>query len=214
MKHIKIRHNKDVCFIIRILHSLVILRGGEPLNTQVIEEKFNEIYDITYHQCLVYVISKCNHTSVIADIIQETYLSLYRILKDKGIDYIKNPEAYVIRIAKSKIYQHYSLKEKVRSIIPLFDINKEDKEYNQADINIELFENEIEMTVENKEVLADIWRFLQSKPQTVQKVFYLFYYAELSIPEIARNLHINQSTIKNYIYRTTHEIRKKFGKDG
>ncbi|MFJ7647299.1 RNA polymerase sigma factor [Lysinibacillus sp. NPDC097279] len=184
------------------------------MDTQVVEEKFNEIYDKTYHQCLIYVISKCNHTNVIPDIIQETYLALYQILKNKGHDYIKNPEAYVIRIAKSKIYNHYSLKEKVKSLIPLFDINKEDKEYNQADINSELYENEIEIALENKEVLSAIWRFLQSKPQKVQKVFYLFYYAELSIPEIAQLLHLNQSTIKNHIYRTTHEIRKKFGKDG
>ncbi|WP_409369345.1 RNA polymerase sigma factor [Lysinibacillus sp. 38-6] len=184
------------------------------MNSQVVEEKFNEIYDKTYQQCLIYVISKCNHTSVIPDIIQETYLALYRILKDKGIDYLKNPEAYVIRIAKSKIYQQYTLKEKVKNILPLFDINKEEKEYNKADINMELCENELELTIENKEVLADIWRFLQTKPQKVQKVFYLFYYAELSIPEIAQHMRLNQSTIKNYIYRTTHEIRKKFGKDG
>ena len=184
------------------------------MNTQRIEEKFNEIYDKTYHQCVVYVISKCNHTSVIPDIIQETYIALYGILKDKGIDYLKDPEAYVIRIAKSKIYQHYSLKEKVKRIIPLFDINKENEEYNHADTDIEQYENEIEITLENKELLSDIWSFLQTKPQKVQKVFYLFYYAELTIPEIAQLLHLNQSTIKNYIYRTTHEIRKKFGKDG
>lgn len=87
---------------------------------KTVDDIFNEIYDATYTSCLIYVTCKCRNTQDIPDILQETYMSLYNILAKKGSSHIKNYEAYVISIAKSKVYKQYSLQERLRYIIPLF----------------------------------------------------------------------------------------------
>ena len=67
-------------------------------------EKFNEIYDNTYQSVLHYVVCKCANLSDVNDIVQEVYIEAYKkiIIKHK----IKNTKAYVIGIAKHKIYQY------------------------------------------------------------------------------------------------------------
>ena len=79
---------------------------------------FNEIYDQTYDKVLRYVISKCGNTNDIADIVQETYLELYQTIVKRGAAYIKNPGAFVLQLAKAKVYKHYSLMEKLKRILP------------------------------------------------------------------------------------------------
>lgn len=184
------------------------------MEQQTVDEQFNEIYDKTYRYCLIFVTSKCSNTQDISDILQETYLSLYRILAQKGRAYIQNPEAYVIRIAKSKIYKYYSLQDKLKCFIPLFRENEEGEEYMEESLNSDLLENSLENVVVEKESLDKIWQLLKKKPQGVQKVFFLFYYADLSIPEIAQRLKLNESTVKNWIYRTTQEFRQSLEMGG
>lgn len=181
---------------------------------ETVDGHFNKIYDDTYQACLIYVTCKCRNTQDIPDILQETYLSFYRILAEKGADYIQNPEAYIIRIAKSKIAKRYRLQDKLQRIIPLFGRTEEDEEFNQADVNVNSFDNPLESEIVYQEALDQIWRFLKNKPQGVQKVFLLYYYADMTIADIAQVLNLNESTVKNRIYRTTREIRNKFGQDG
>lgn len=181
---------------------------------EIVDDLFNKIYDDTYQACLIYVTCKCRNTQDIPDILQETYLSLYRVLAERGIDYLQNPEAYIIRIAKSNIAKRYRLQDKLKQIIPLFGRTDEDEEFNQADVNVNMFENSLESEIVYQETLDQIWRFLKNKPQDVQKVFLLFYYADMTIADIARVLELNESTVKNRIYRTTREIRNKFRQDG
>lgn len=47
---------------------------------QNIEALFNEIYDKTYKKVFSIVTAKCGNTSDIADIIQETYIEVYKVL--------------------------------------------------------------------------------------------------------------------------------------
>lgn len=183
------------------------------MKNESIEDVFNKIYDETYHKCVVYVTCKCKNTEDIPDILQDTYTELYKTLLKKGNDYIKNTQAYVLRIARSKVYDHYSLYDKFKDIIPLFGKNKEDEEYITIDINVDTFNNKLESNTIYKDSLNEIWSYIQIKSRGVQKAFYLFYYSDMKICDIAKELGENESTIKNRIYRTTNEIREKFGKD-
>lgn len=42
------------------------------------EERFNDIYNETYHTITRYVISKCDNLSNVEKIVQDVYLKLYR----------------------------------------------------------------------------------------------------------------------------------------
>lgn len=46
------------------------------------------------------------------------------------------------------------------------------------------------------------------------KVFYLYYYSDLKISQIATELNISESKVKNILYRTIKEIKEKMMKEG
>lgn len=184
------------------------------MERETVDGLFNKIYDDTYQACLIYVTCKCSNTQDISDILQETYLSIYRILAEKGTEYIQNPEAYVIRVAKTNLSKRYRFQDKLKNVIPLFGEKDDDEEYNVADLKSDTFINSLESQVVQRETLHQIWCYLKNKPQGIQKVFLLFYYADMTIAEIARVLKLHESTVKTRLYRTTREIREKFGQEG
>ncbi len=77
-------------------------------------KEFEKIYNQTYNNILKYIICKCNNLNNVDDIIQETYLELYRTLKKKKE--ISNYESYLIVIAKNKIIKFFNLDKKNNTI--------------------------------------------------------------------------------------------------
>ncbi|MGM9979380.1 MAG: hypothetical protein ACI33J_11320 [Clostridium sp.] len=65
---------------------------------------FDNIYDKTYKKLLLYILKRCSNIEDVSDIIQETYAEVYLTINKKGIDYIKNYDSFVIKIAKTKIF--------------------------------------------------------------------------------------------------------------
>jgi RNA polymerase sigma-70 factor, ECF subfamily len=173
---------------------------------------FNRIYDETYKRSLWYVTKKCSHAEDIADILQEVYTEVYSVIAKKGIEYVKNPEAFVMQVTKAKVYKHYSLSERLANLIPLFVKREDDEEFNVTDY--ELSNDSIEEHLINSLLLDDVAKFISAKPNDVQKVFYMFYFLELTIPQIAHDLSMKESNVKSKIYRTVREVRKMYGKDG
>ena len=100
------------------------------MGTHKFLKKFNKIYNETYNNTLKYIICKCNNLNDVDDIIQETYLELYRIIKDKKE--VINYQAYIITIAKNKIIKYYKSNEKIK-IISIYREN--DKEEFTIDID-------------------------------------------------------------------------------
>ena len=171
--------------------------------------KFNDIYDKTYLDLLKYVIIKCHNINDANDIIQEVYLELWNILNKKEL-LNNNIKSYLIGIANNKIKKHYTLLQKIKTI-SLFAKNDKDMEL------IDLLEDKI--NIENIIIEEDnwdlIWQFIKAKKnQDIPKVFYLYYRLELSIKEIAKELKVSESYVKNLIYRTLKELQIKFGNGG
>lgn len=161
----------------------------------------------------VFITAKCNNTSDICDIFQDTYMELYKVISNRGLDYIKNNDAFVIKIAKQKLYRYYSLFDKLKSIIPMLAKNVNGEEVNLVDLEM------IDFVIEEKNVedtlIEEVNDFISKKSREIQKIFYLFYYLDMTIPEIAKLLSTNESNVKNKLYRTLKELRKLyFRKDG
>ncbi len=155
--------------------------------------EFNEVYNKTYNIVVKYVVCKCNNVDDINDIIQDAYIALYKqLLKNNDIDNINN---YVIGIAKNKINKYYGLSYKIRNLFTKTEINNL-----KNNINIE--KNLIE-----KDNLEEIWQYLKNKNIIIFKIFYLYYVESLTIKEISNHLNINESTVKNHLYRTLKELK-------
>lgn len=99
------------------------------MSTQKFLKNFEQIYKETYDTTLKFVICKCNSFDDVDDIIQETYLELYKVLKNKKE--ILDKQAYIITIANNKIIKYYKSNEKIKTI-PIF------QEYNDEEFTIDL----------------------------------------------------------------------------
>ena len=167
-------------------------------------KQFNKIYDDTYSDILKYIIINCHNINDANDIIQETYLEFWKIINKKSIEDV-NIKSYLIGIAINKIKKHYTIVQRIKSI-SLFD-DKDNAIDIKSNINIE--------NIIIKNVSWDIiWEYLKNKKnQDIPKVFYLYYKLELSIKEISKELDVNESYVKNLIYRTLKELSTTFGKE-
>lgn len=64
-----------------------------------------------------------------------------------------------------------------------------------------------------KENVAEIWQMLKDKDIKIAKTFYLYYGLGMKIADIAKELKLSESAIKNYIYRTIKELKEDMGKE-
>lgn len=174
---------------------------------QVSLKKFNEIYDKTYNNVLKFVVCKCSNMEDVNDIIQEIYIELYK--KITKYDEIHNIESYILGIAKNKVNKHYGLLYRFK----VLSLNCKD------DNDLEQIENipsnvDIESIIIKDIDLKNIWEYLKKKKIVIQKIFYLYYNLDFTIKEIASELSLSESYIKNCLYRTLKELQKFMRKDG
>ena len=99
------------------------------MSTQKFLKNFEQIYKETYDTTLKFVICKCNSFDDVDDIIQETYLELYKVLKNKKE--ILDKQAYIITIAKNKLIKYSKSNEKINTISIY-------QEYNDEEFTIDL----------------------------------------------------------------------------
>jgi len=64
-----------------------------------------------------------------------------------------------------------------------------------------------------KNNVAKVWKYLKQKDLITAKIFYLYFAVDLKITEISKDLELNESNIKNRIYRTLKELKRYLGKD-
>ncbi|WP_343004450.1 sigma-70 family RNA polymerase sigma factor [Intestinibacter bartlettii] len=172
-------------------------------------ENFEEIYNDTYDRTLRYIITKCSNIDDVNDLLQDTYVEFYKLLQKKKYIELDNCQNYIIGIAKKKIYKHYGLLYRIKTS-PLFN-RSDEKEYEVEipdDINLE----DQTITKLNAEM---VWDYIKTKNINVVKIFYLYYYSGFKISQIADELDIRESNVKNLLYRTIKDIKQnvKIGGD-
>lgn len=173
------------------------------MSTQTTQEQFEKIYKNTYNQTLKFIICKCSNLDDVNDIIQETYLELYKIIKQEKniVDY----QIYVIGIAKNKIKKHYNLRNRLK-VISIFQ-NK-DEEENIIDIDSQI---NLETDFITKDNVEQVWEYIKQRNLVTAKIFYLYFVLDMSIKDISKELKINESTIKSNLYRMIKQLKKNFG---
>lgn len=162
---------------------------------------FNELYDSTHEKVLAYIIAKCGKTEDIADIFQETYTEIVNIICKRGTAYIKNQEAFVIKIAKCKVYQHYTIRQRLHKFTEACN-------FEECDPHIEMVEEiSLDERIIQQSTIEVAFLYLAQKDELTKKIFYLHYYMDKSIKEIAELLSVKESNVKNRLYRTLKELR-------
>lgn len=166
----------------------------ETLNT------FDKLYYDTYQDVLKYIVINCSNIEDVKDIIQNVYLEVIKKMNNKNIQMNKS---YIIGIAKNKIKDYYRFNYKVK-ITSLFSNIKDNKNIDLVDTidaNID-----IEKIVINKHDINFVWQYLKKQKTIIAKIFFLYYYMDYSINDISLALNINESNVKNYLYRTLNKL--------
>ena len=149
---------------------------------------FDEVYESTYRKTLAFVTHRCGNAEDIADILQETYAEVYCVLVRRGLDYMTSPEAFVLRVARTKVHRHYTLFEKMKNMIPLTVHNEDGEEYDIAE--------------------------LETPGPSVEDQLVDHLFLDLPISQVAVELHTNDSTVKSWIYRAVRDVRKRMEAEG
>ncbi len=171
---------------------------------------FNEVYDSTHKTVLLYLTGKCQSLSDVNDICQDVYFEFYKILVEKGSGYIRNPGGLLRRLARRKLHQYYHMKEQRAKVqVISLDASEEDPSY----IGQEQAVLEAPGTSEDEILVEEIRQYLRQKPDDIQKIFYLYFELEQTIPQIAKKLSMKESTVKSKLYRTRDELRKCYQKE-
>lgn len=167
-------------------------------------EKFNKVYDETYTDILKFIVIKCHSINDANDIIQETYLEFWKKISKIKIDDNKTKN-YLIGVAINKIKKHYTLISRLKEI----------SIFNKTIDDLEIVDNikdeiDIEKYAINQEYFSKFWGYIkEEKNQKIPKIFYLYYELDISIKEISKMLDINESCVKNSIYRTLKKLNLK-----
>lgn len=176
------------------------------MSTQIKEKDFKTIYTNTYNKTLKFIIVKCNNIDDINDIIQDTYLELLKVLKQKKILELEKVDNFILGIANNIIKRHYRKVSKKNNIF--YYTNNEQEEFEDIKAPFDLEQDFI-----TKENMKEVWEYIKSKDLEIAKIFYLYFSLGLKISEIANELNLKESNVKNKIYRTLKELKKYLRKD-
>jgi len=172
------------------------------MSTQKPQKTFENVYKTTYDDLLKYIIFKCNNLEDVNDILQDTYIELYKTMDKVEISDYK---LYTYGIAKNKLKKYYRLKDRIKNVF-LSGFDKEITETVSDNFNLE--EHVLKKITKEK-----IWDYLETKNNQISKIFYLYYAEDITIKEIAKELNLNESTVKNHLYRTLKELNYLFRKE-
>ena len=156
------------------------------------QDKFDKLYNETHRDILKYIVLNCYNLEDAKDILQSTYLEVY-----KKIDVV-NDKKYIVGIAKNKIKRLYRFKYKIKN---MFLYNEEISTIDNVSSDYNL-----EESIFMKYDVDLVWKLISKKPAVVSKVIYLYYYEGYTIKEISSILNISESNVKHYIYRTINEL--------
>lgn len=170
------------------------------------EAAFQRIYDETGQTVYRYLLIKCASPEDAADLMQETYLEIVRVLNKKGAAYIQNPEAFVRDTANKKLFAYYRKKGRTRTV-----------PYPDGEEDFSGFPDLVSLSPEDETekaaLVEEIKARLSEKNETVRKIFLLYYSLDMKLEEIAAETGLPLSTVKSALYRTLKELRRIYAKE-
>lgn len=172
------------------------------MSIQISENDFEKIYQETYLSTLKFITIRCYDLEDVNDILQDTYVEFYKVLLRKKKLILEKSESFINGIAKNVIKRHFSKKRNLVSLV------------NDDGENIEIADDfNVEQDFITKENAKKIFHYIKNKDLLTAKTFYLYFIFGMKISEIAEELVLSQSNVKNKIYRTLKELKEILGKE-
>jgi len=169
---------------------------------------FNRVYSETLSSLSRFVVNKCGNILDVEDILQNIYARFFRRIVKKGYSDIESAEAFLINIAKFECKNYFAGLKK-RSTVTSFGEYSDEQMY---EIEAEMSKNskQLEDVLCNEMLARQIFEDIAAQDALTGKIFYLHFVCDLKLDEIAKELDLTLSSVKNKLYRTIDRQKKKF----
>lgn len=182
--------------------------GTDSRNSNI-NEYFNEVYGDTFGAVSRFVISKCGNILDSEDILQNVYARFFTRIKKKGYADIESPEAFLINIAKFECRNYFGGLKKRSKTSSFADYTEEQMIEIEAEMS--RHDKKLEDVLESELMARQIFDDITNDDPVTGKIFYMHFVLDMKLDEIATELELNLSSVKNRLYRTIERQKKKFG---
>ena len=164
--------------------------------TKVNDEQVEGLYDEDQESLRRYVNSKLRDPAEAEDVVQESFLRLWRVRKSSKI---LNPRAFLFRTASNRIID-LQRKQNVRQ--------RKSQEL-IAEVEMTSSDPSPEQQASSAEWLQEFYRVVEQLPPKCRRVFLMNKVQGISYAEIARRLEVSQGTVEKHMSRALIHCRKK-----
>lgn len=172
------------------------------------EAYFNTVYDQTISAATRFVISKCGNILDAEDILQNIYARFFQRISKKGYSDIENAEAFIISIAKFECKSFYAGQKK-HSVTESFS-DYSDEQMIMIETEMSKSQKNLEDVLCDEMLAREIFEDIANTDEITGKIFYLYFVCDMRLSDIADELGMNLSAVKNKLYRTIERQKKKF----
>lgn len=164
-------------------------------------EAFAEIYDLFVEPLYRFIYFKISDKEEAQDLTSEVFLKAWNSAQNKGEVVVSTLPAFLYRIARNTVIDHYRKKKNDTSIEELVQNN--DEPTNETDLGKEFDDNLDFATLETA---------LHELKDEYREVIILRYMEDLSTTEIANILDKNKGAVRILQYRAQEALKKILGK--
>jgi RNA polymerase sigma-70 factor (ECF subfamily) len=160
------------------------------------KEKFSKIYDKYIEKIYRFVFVKVNSQEIAEDICSETFIRTWNVFQDENKAKIKNPRAFLYKIARNLIIDYYRQKSKDQ-VIPL------------EDVQFQLINHRIDLAQEaiTRSDFHTIMQSLAGLKEDYQNVIIWHYLDEFSIAETAELLGRTKEATRVLLHRALQKLK-------
>ena len=158
-------------------------------------KEFSKIYDKYIEKIYRFIFLKVSSEEIAQDLSSETFLKGWESFKTQKID---NPQAFLYRIARNLVIDHYRQKGRTRFVstenIPIIDPKK--------------LEEKIALTSDLEQVRA----VLANLKEDYQNVIIWRYLDDLPMPEVAKMLDKSEENTRVLLHRALKALKNEYNK--
>ena len=169
------------------------------------KKEFSKIYDRYIDKIYRFIFLKVNSNEIAQDLTSETFLRVWKIYEkaqnpDTKGRQIENPQAFLYKIAKNLVTDHYRIKGKNRTI---------SAEY----VSIVDPDSDLEEKAKSESDLETIHLALANLQENYQNVIIWHYLDDLSIREVAKLLDKSEENTRVMLHRALKKLRGELNYD-
>ena len=179
------------------------------MGSDALDSYFNKVYGDTFKSVSRFVVSKCGSVQESEDILQNIYARFYQRIAKKGYDDIENAEAFVINIAKFECKNYFGSVKKQSVKSNFSDYTEE--QMTEIDAQMSREQRSLEDVLCNELVAKQIFDDIANDDPVIGRIFYLHFVCDMKLDDVAKELGLGLSSVKNKLYRTIERQKKKFG---